>query len=145
MSQVTPQMRDFAERLIACETRGNKSSGTKTPAAFPVCEKLRPHLATLMGNTGFRALLSRALARAETDVPSLRAMQVNADGSLAGLEKPDVQAEPEERARGSLVLVAQLLDLLVAFIGEKLMLRIVCDVWPKLSLNDFDFGKGDNN
>ena len=138
-------MLDFAERLIAYETRGNKSSGTKTPAAFPVCEKLRPHLATLMGNTGFRALLSRALARAETDVPSLRAMQVNADGSLAGLEKPDVQAEPEERARGSLVLVAQLLDLLVAFIGEKLMLRIVRDVWPKLSLNDLDFGKGDKN
>jgi hypothetical protein len=110
MSQITPQILDFAERLIAYETRGNKSSGTKTPAAFPVCEKLRPHLATLMGNTGFRALLSRALARAETDVPSLRAMQVNADGSLAGLEKPDVQAEPEERARGSLVLVAQLLD-----------------------------------
>ena len=138
-------MLDFAERLIAYETRGNKSSGTKTPAAFPVCEKLRPHLATLMGNTGFRALLSRALARAETDVPSPRAMQVNADGSLAGLEKPDVQAEPEERARGSLVLVAQLLDLLAAFIGETLMLRIVCDAWPKLSINDLDFGKGDNN
>src|ERR1035441_8038395 len=122
MSQSTPQMLDFAERLIAYETRGNKSSGTKTPAAFPVCEKLRPHLATLMGNTGFRALLSRALARAETDVPSLRAMQVNADGSLAGLEKPDVQAEPEERARGSLVLVAQLVGLLAAALSETMVL-----------------------
>src|SRR5450756_1548455 len=140
-----PQMQDFAERLIACETRENKSSETKTPAAFPVCEKLRPHLANLMGNTGFRALLSRALVRAEADVPSLRAMQVKADGSLAGLDKPEVQADPEERAKGSVVLVAQLLDLLVAFIGETLMLRIVCDVWPKLPLNDLDFGKGDKN
>ena len=140
-----PQMRDFAERLIAYEIRENKSSGTKTPAAFLVCEKLRPHLANLMGNTGFRALLSRALARAEADLPSLRAMQVKADGSLTGLDKPEVQADPEERAKGSVVLVAQLLDLLVAFIGEKLMLRIVCDVWPKLSLNDLDFGKGDKN
>jgi hypothetical protein len=145
MSQSTPQMLDFAERLIACETRGNKSSGTNTPGAFPVCEKLRPHLATLMGNTGFRALLSRALARAEADVPSLRAMQVKADGSLAALDKPEVQADPEERAKGSVVLVAQLLDLLAAFIGETLMLRIVCDAWPKLSLNDLDFGNGDNN
>ena len=145
MNQSTPQMLDFAERLIACETKGNKSSGTKTPAAFPVCEKLRPHLATLMGNTGFRALLSHALALAEANVPSLRAMQIKADGSLAALDKPEVQADPEERAKGSVVLVAQLLDLLVAFIGETLMLRIVCDVWPKLSLNDFDFGKGDNN
>lgn len=138
-------MLDFAERLIACETRGNKSSGTKTPAAFPVCEKLRPHLATLLGNTGFHALLSRALARAEANVPSLRAMQVNADGFLAGSDEAEVQAVPEERAKGSVVLVAQLLDLLVAFIGEKLMLRIVCDVWPKLSLNDLNFGKRDKN
>jgi hypothetical protein len=138
-------MLDFAERLIACETRGNKSSRTKTPAAFPVCEKLRPHLVPLMGNTGFCALLSRALARAEAHVPSLRAMQVNADGYLGGLDEPEMQVDPEERAKGSVVLVSQLLDLLVAFIGETLMLRIVCDVWPKLSLNDFDFGKGDNN
>ena len=145
MIQATPQMRDFAERLIAYETTGNKSSGAKTPAGFPVCEKLRPHLATLMGNTGFRALLSRALARARSEVPSLRAVQVKADGSLAGLDKLEVQADPVELARGSVVLVAQLLGLLVAFIGETLMLRIVCDVWPKMSLDDFGFGGGDKN
>jgi hypothetical protein len=143
MSEATPQIRNFAERLIAYETKGNKSSGTTTPAAFPVCEKLRPHLATLMGNTGFRVLLSRALARAEADVPSLRAMQVKADGSLAGLDKLEVQADPEELARGSVVLVAQLLGLLVAFIGENLMLRIVCDVWPKLALDDLNVFKED--
>src|SRR5450432_3423592 len=80
-----PQMRDFAERLIAYETLNNKSSRTMTQAAFPVCEKLRPRLASLMGNTGFRALLSRALARAEAEVPSLRSIQVTADGSLAEL------------------------------------------------------------
>ncbi len=140
-----PQMRDFAERLIAYETRGNKTSGTKTPAAFPVCEKLRPHLATLMGNTGFRTLLSRALARAEADVPSLRAMQVKADGSLAGLDKLEVQADPEELAKGGVVLVTQLLGLLVAFIGETLTLRLVREIWPKLSVNDLDFGEGDKN
>jgi hypothetical protein len=138
-----PQMRDFAERLIACETRENKSSATKTPAAFPVCEKLRPHLATLMGNTGFHALLSRALARAEAEVPSLRAMQVKADGSLAGLDEVEAQLDPEELAEGRVVLVAQLLELLVAFIGENLMLRIVCDVWPKLALNDLNGFKKD--
>jgi hypothetical protein len=40
-------MRDFADRLIAYETRGNKSSETKTPAACLVGEKLRPHLAII--------------------------------------------------------------------------------------------------
>ncbi len=143
MSKATRQMRDIAERLIAYETAGNHFSGVNTPAGFPVCEKLRPHLATLMGNTGAHALLSRALARAEADVPSLRAMQVEADGSLAGLDKLQGQIDPEEIAEGRVALLAQLLGLLVAFIGELLTLRLVRDVWPKLPLNDLDFGKGE--
>jgi hypothetical protein len=136
-------MRDFSQRLIAYETRGNKSSGTLPPAAFHVFEKLRPQLATLMGNTGFHALLSRALAVANEEDPSLRAVHVKADGSLEGLEELQAQVEPEEMAEGSVVLVAQLLALLVAFIGENLTLQMVREVWPKLSLNDLDFGKGD--
>jgi hypothetical protein len=131
-------MRDFAARLIAYETSGNESPGTKNPAAFPVCEKLRPHLTTLMGNTGVRSLFSRALAQAKGEVSSLRAVQVKADGSLAGLDKLEGRADAEELAKGSVVLLAQLLGLLVAFIGEKLMLGIVSDVWPKLALNDLN-------
>jgi hypothetical protein len=141
MSRATPQMRDFAERLIAYETTENKSSGTKHPAAFPVCDKLRPHLATLMGDTGVRALFSRALTVTREEVRSLRAVQIKADGSLEGLEKLEVQADPEELAKGSVVLVAQLLGLLVAFIGVNLMLQIVSDVWPKLALNDLNLLK----
>ena len=136
-------MRDFAERLIAYETRGHKSSGTSAPAAFPVCEKLRPHLATLMGSTGVHALFLRALTISRKELDSLHTVQVKADGSLERADELEVQADPEELAEGSVVLVAQLLGLLVAFIGENLTLRLVRDVWPKLSLNDFDFGKGD--
>ncbi len=143
MSRATPQMRDLSQCLIAYETRENKSSETKTPAACLVGEKLRPHLATLMGNVGFRALLSRALALANTNVPWLRAVHVKADGSLEGLDKLDAQVDPEEIFEGRVVLLAQLLGLLVAFIGENLTLRMVRDVWPKLSLNDLDSGKGD--
>ena len=138
-------MRDFAERLIAYETRGNKFSETKTPAIFLIDEKLRPHLATLMGNVGFRALLSRALVLTNAKVPWLRALQVNADGSLQGLDELDAQVDPEKILEGRVVLLAQLLGLLVAFIGENLTLRLVREVWPKLSLSDFDFGKGYKN
>ena len=143
MSRATPQTRNFAERLIAYETRENKSSETKTPAACLVGEKLRPHLATLMGNVGFRALLSRALALANTDVPWLRAVHVKADGSLEGLDELEAQVDPDEIFEGCVVLLAQLLGLLVAFIGENLTLRMVREVWPKLSLNDLDFSRGD--
>jgi len=138
-------MRDLAERLIAFETRDNKSSETKTPAACLVGEKLRPHLATLMGNVGFRALLSRALALANAEVPWLRAVHVKADGSFEGLDELGAQVDPDEIFEGCVVLLAQLLGLLVAFIGEDLTLRLGREVWPKVSLDDLDFGKGDKN
>jgi len=37
MSRATPQMREFAERFLACETAGNKSAGTNAIAAFTIC------------------------------------------------------------------------------------------------------------
>src|ERR1017187_9635484 len=145
MSRATPKTRDFAERLIAYETRGNNSSEANTPVACLAGEKLRPHLATLMGNVGFHALLSRALALANAEVPWLRAVHVNADGSFEGLDVLGAQVDSDEIFEGCVVLLGQLLGLLVAFIGEDLTLRLVREVWPKLSLNDFDFGKGYKN
>src|SRR5450830_2117469 len=145
MSRATPKMRDFAERLIAYEMRGNTFSETNTPAARLVGEKLRPQLATLMGNVGFRVLLSRALALANAEVPWLRAVHVNADGSFEGLDKLGTQVDPDEIFEGCVVLLSQLLGLLVAFIGEELTLRLVLEVWPKLALKQLDFGKGYKN
>jgi hypothetical protein len=145
MSRVTPKLRDLAERLVAYEARENISSGTKTPAAFLVDEKLRPHLAILVGNIGFRALLSRALALANAEVPWLRAVHVKADGSFEELDELGAQLDPDQIFEGRAVLLAQLLGLLVAFIGENLTLRLVREVWPKLSLTDLDLGTGDKN
>ena len=138
-------MRDFAERLIAYETKGNKSSKTKTAAVFLVGEKMRLHLTALMGNVGYRALLSRALALANAEAPWLHAVHVKADGSFGGLDELGAQVGPGKIAEGSVVLLAQLLGLLVAFIGEKLTLSLVHQIWPKIPLNDLDFGNGDTN
>ena len=140
-------MRDFAGRLIAFEAKGNKSSESKSRLAFSVGEKMRPPLATLMGKAGFRALLSRALALASEEVPWLRAVHVKADGSLEGMNELELEAQvdPEEIFDGRIVLLAQLIGLLVAFIGEILTLQLVREVWPKLSLNNLDFGKGEKN
>lgn len=135
-------MRDFAERLIACEMLENKSSETKSTAAFRVGEKLRPHLATLMGIAGFRALHARALALAGAEVQWLRALHVKANGSLEGLDELQKQVAPDELLEGALVLLAQLLGLLTAFIGDNLTLQLVREIWPKLTLNDLELGPG---
>src|SRR5258707_1183819 len=136
MSQATLQMQSFARRVLACEPPGRKLSEAKTSEAFQVFDKLRPHLATLMGNGGFCALLSRALALANAEVSWLSAVNVKADGSLEGLKELRGQLDPAEFFEGGVVLLAQLLGLLVAFIGENLTVSLVREVWPEVSLND---------
>jgi hypothetical protein len=141
MSRATPEMRSFARRLIALDGKGGQSSEAKLPVAFQVCEKLRPHFGTLMGKAGFRALLSRALVVAHAEVPHLHVLQVNASGSVEGLEELEARVDSEGINEAGVVLVAHLLGLLVAFIGENLTMRLVGEVWPKLSVNDLDIRK----
>lgn len=145
MSRATPQMRHFAKRLIVFETREVVPTPTKPRPVFSIPEMLRPHLATLMGDGGFRALLARALALAKPEIPWLRTVHVSAGGTMEGLEELRAQIGPDEFLEGRIVLLAQLLGLLVAFIGEKLTLRLVREIWPKVPLNDLELGKGDSN
>jgi hypothetical protein len=138
-------MRNFASRLIMLETKGKNASGAEGSTAFPVPEKLRPTLSMLVGNDGFRTLLSRALTLATEEVPWLRAVTVTEDGSLVGWEGLHARLGPDKFLEGRVVLVAQLLGLLVAFIGENLTVRLMSEVWPKLSLSDLNLDKGEEN
>jgi hypothetical protein len=127
-------MRNYAQRLIAYEAKQNQSFGIDHPAAFGVCGKLREPLASLSGINGFRSLLSRALALAGHEVRWLRAVHVNADGSL---ECPAEMSELDKKeiSDGENALVTQLLGLLVTFIGEPLTLSLVREVWPGAPFN----------
>src|SRR5580698_10873293 len=138
MSHVSKKMRTFAKRFVVSEVNGNNSAKATGSDAFSLCEKLRPQLATLMGNGGFRALLSRALVLASAEVSWLRGLHVKPDGALGGLDGLPPQLDSDSRFEGGVVLLAQLLGLLVAFIGGNLTLRLVREVWPKASLDDFD-------
>ena len=134
-------MRSFAKRLIDSEALTSTTSAAQTAAIFPVTDKLRPHLATLMGDGGVRALLSRALVLATEEVSWLDAMQVNADGGLEGFETLGSQLDPSEFVEGKIVLLAQLFGLLVAFIGPSLTSRLAGEIWPQIPLVEQDFGR----
>jgi hypothetical protein len=129
-------MRQLARRLIVYETKGNKSPTVNAADIFSEYEKLRPHLAALMGNGGFQILLSRARVLASAEVSGLRAVEVNTDGILEGLEDLHRQLNTDELFEGRVVLLAQLLELLVAFVGENLTGRLVNEVWPKVPPGD---------
>jgi hypothetical protein len=142
MSRSTPQIRGLAKRLVVSETLGNKSSEVAETPAFPVIGELRPHLATLVGNGGFRALLARALALAQAEVPWLGAVRVNPEGILEGWEATRSALDDAELLEGRIVLVAQLLGLLIAFIGPSLTSRLVGEIWPQIPVEDGDLRQG---
>jgi len=126
----SPELKAFARQLLAYEATANPADA-KDAAAFRAFEKLRGPLGKLIGVIGFRSLLSRALVLASDEVPWLRGMQIKADGSLEASNELQAKLDQGEFARGEAALVAQLIGLLVTFIGEALMLVLVQEVWPK--------------
>ncbi len=135
-------LQTFAARLIRREAR-SRQPDSEVPDAFQICEKLRSPLATLMGSTGYHALLSRALAIARRGHAWLHTVQVPAAGPLAVPADAAAPVTPQALAAGSAALIATLLDLLVTFIGEPLTLRLVHEVWPDFSPDDTEPGIGD--
>jgi hypothetical protein len=135
-------MRSLADRLILCEANGSKFCKAKHADAFDVCEKLRPQLATLMGNGCFRALFVRALALASLEVSWLRSAHVKPDGSMDGLEELQAAQSSEESFEGGVVLLTQLLGLLAAFIGESLTFQLMREIWPGAQFSDLESTNG---
>jgi len=122
---IPPQTLDLAQRLLDYESAAGKTSEPATFAALRACETLRRPLCALAGVAGYRSLLSRALTLARTEAPSLSAVQVAADGSLQGLEELEPQINKDQAREAGVILIAQLIGLLLFFMGEGLTLRLV--------------------
>jgi type IV secretory pathway VirB2 component (pilin) len=120
----TPTTRELARRLLAYEAAEAGTAKADTQAVCRVCDKLRRPLTTLAGAAGFRSLLARALTLAKQEAPLLGAWEVKSDGSL--------QVLTGETAQSGAVLIAQLIGLMITFIGESLTLRLLHDVWLDL-------------
>jgi hypothetical protein len=125
------KIRELAQGLLAYEVARDNVAEVNSPAWAHVAEKLRRPLVTLTGIAGFRSLLVRALTLAKAQAPELKIVRVEPDGSLAGFGNDEAQIE-----EAGVMLIAQLLGLLVTFIGERLMLALVRDAWPDLPILD---------
>ena len=132
MSPATPSLRSFAAHLIAQDVKLKNASRSSPATPFSVIEKLRPPLMNLMGSTGFNALMSRSLVLATTEIPSLRDIGLNAEGMWEGLAALEVQLDADRFLEARIVVLAHVLGLLVAFVGEALTLRLLSDIWPNL-------------
>ena len=135
-----PESRRLARILLGYEAAVGKNSEPTESVTSRVCEKLRRPLSALAGVVGFRSLLSRALALAKAEAPSLSAVEIAADGSLQGLDQlrqtdKDNDENKAKADEGGPIIVAYLVGLLLTFIGEGLTLRLVQDVWPEAAFN----------
>ena len=137
MSTVDPRTRALAGRLIALGAECAGASGKGECVTARVVDKLRVRLARLAGVAGYKSLLSRALALARAELPSLNKVQVRPDGTL---ESFDPGRRTDDVAAGA-VLIAHLLGLLVTFIGEPLTLGFVRDAWPDADITGLGAGK----
>jgi hypothetical protein len=131
-----PTTRELAQRLVAYEELETSRAMADIHAVSRVCDKLRRPLTTLAGAAGFRSLLSRALTLAKQESPVLGAWEVQADGSLQGLNG--------EAAQSGAVLIAHLIGLMITFIGESLTLRLLHDVWLDLSGSEVQFERNES-
>ncbi len=143
MSTASPTIRDFARRLIALGAARDQPPAAAAGDVVRVCDRLRVPLARLAGEAGFRSLLSRAVAMAKAEFPSLAAVQVRADGSLEGLDQP--RNEQGAGSEAGVAVVAHLIGLLMTFIGDPLTMGLVRDAWPEVSLTGIDAGSGEGS
>ncbi len=132
----------LVRRLLTLEAVGSQDQEALVAAAERVLDKLRAHLSQRIGQEGFRTLLARALTLTTPRFPRLKAVRVEADGSLSGLrraadaspQEAQDDVTPQEAVEGTTALAAHLIELLITFIGEDLTLRVLSTVSPTLSL-----------
>ena len=139
-----PKMRYLARYLLTYEGMSAKSSESMESATLCVYEKLRQSLSAFAGVAAFESLAFRALTQAKSEAPSLRAVQIAADGSLHGLGEfePQIDIDKDLAGEGGTILIDRLLGLLLIFLGEALTLSLLRLAWPGAALDDCNSENG---
>ena len=121
MNTPSPSLRELAAKLVAASPR---TPDPQVPEAVLVNENFRAALTRLTGTVGVSSLLRRAMALASAQIPVLRSIKINASGQLEGLEQL-LSEVATSRELAAMAVTAQVLELLVTFIGEGLTRRLV--------------------
>jgi hypothetical protein len=116
--------RELAERLLVCETALSQTLESYGSDTCHVCEKLRRAIDDLLGPGAYSSIAARALDQAKLEAPILTSVEIREDGVIEGLSG-------EARLANS-TLIAHLIGLMDAFIGETVTLWLLDDIWPTL-------------
>jgi hypothetical protein len=132
MNRASPLAREIAKQIVAFEASGDKSAGAHASAALRATESLRIQLTRTIGAGGYFALASRALALAQTERGLPAFVRIADDGSLEGFAEFAAGLQPAVAQSDGQTILAHLVDLLLMFIGETIVLRVILNVWTKV-------------
>jgi hypothetical protein len=137
LKSAPPGLRKLSRRLLE-QQAGNPSHPQDLLAASePVCQKLQEKLVTLIGSNGCRVLISRAWVLTRREFRELNSIETKGSchfqrqGSMQGLD-------PDQTVEGQVVMLANLLWLLMIFIGEDLSMHLMYELWPDLPPGEVD-------
>jgi hypothetical protein len=130
--QATSQLKSLAQRLLVHEAKNSPSPAKLAEALNLCCQRLQKRLDLLVGAGGFRALLDRALYLAKKDHPWLKGVELQAYPAceLKGLNEAMTGREPTEIRETLTIIFANVIWLLVTFIGEDIVYGLIEEAWP---------------
>jgi hypothetical protein len=134
MRQATPQLRDLAGRAFAREAKRSRSPAALAAGLEASCRRLHARLDPLIGAGGFRALLARALHLAAKDFPWLDVVSIEEHPAcgLKGLRKAVKGLDAQSVGDAFALVLANVIWLLVTFIGEDIAFGLLREVWPEV-------------
>ena len=124
-------------RLLVHEARGDGSADALTAAGERVCQRLSHHAGNVLGVDTFCALLARSLMLVKQDFPFLGAVGVEPlQARLVGLRESLQEQTASQATEAIVAVLATFLALLAAFIGEKLSLAVLVEIWTEGSMGE---------
>ena len=120
--------------MLAQEASIQGGAVSRVDAAVRAWGRLADRLAQFFAISGSEALGKRAVYLAQEDFPFLKG--ANGPVPLASLGAVLEGRDEEQAAAAAESIYANVVDLLVTFIGEDLALRAIRDVWPGATLGE---------
>jgi hypothetical protein len=128
----TEEIQRLARHLVA--RAADRSEGDPRAGAERVIAQLESPLARLVGHSSFRLLLGRAVQRAGQRVPLPEdiAQRDGTGGARDVFTAATAGQTPEQVAAAAEAVVAELISLLIRFLGRGLTLRLLLGSIPDL-------------
>lgn len=135
LKSAPPELRKLSRRLLEHQAANLSHPQALSDTAGSVCQKLQEKLVTLIGTDGCRVLIARAWVLTRREFPDLNSIETkescHLQGSMRGLD-------PDQAMEAQVVMLANLLWLLMIFIGEDLSMHLMYELWPDLSPGELD-------